>query len=181
MLRSSRIATPFKSRPRSSPRAASSRCRPTRCTAWRPIRFSADAVARLFAVKGRAAERALPLIAADVEQVAEPPRLAAADRRRAGRDVLAGSADAARRALQRRWRTASRAEPDASASACRRTPSRALCAGACRRPLTATSANLSGEPPTADPDEVERALGGRIDLLLDAGRAPAVSRRPSST
>ena len=32
--------------------------------------FHADAVARVFAVKGRTAERALPLIAADAEQVA---------------------------------------------------------------------------------------------------------------
>src|SRR3979409_2671698 len=32
--------------------------------------FSAEAVARIFAVKRRAAERALPLIAADVAQVA---------------------------------------------------------------------------------------------------------------
>src|SRR5436190_24044433 len=31
--------------------------------------FRADAVARLFAVKGRAPERALPLIAADLEQI----------------------------------------------------------------------------------------------------------------
>jgi len=37
-------------------------------------------------------------------------------------------------------------------------------------PLTATSANLSDEPPTSDPDEVERTLRERIDLLLDAGR-----------
>ena len=33
--------------------------------------FRADAVARVFAVKGRAAERALPLIAADADQVAD--------------------------------------------------------------------------------------------------------------
>src|SRR3954469_349633 len=32
--------------------------------------FRADAVARLFAVKGRSSERALPLIAADLEQIA---------------------------------------------------------------------------------------------------------------
>ena len=48
---------------------------------------------------------------------------------------------------------------------------RGLCR-ACHRPLTATSANLSGEPPSADPDEVARTLGARIDLLLDDGRAP---------
>ena len=64
------------------------------------------------------------------------------------------------------------AVPGPSASACRLIAvARAVCAG-CGRPLTATSANVSGEPATADPDEVERALGDRIDLLLDAGRTP---------
>jgi L-threonylcarbamoyladenylate synthase len=48
---------------------------------------------------------------------------------------------------------------------------RELCR-ACGRVLTATSANLSGEPPSSDPDEVERALGNGVDLLLDAGRTP---------
>jgi L-threonylcarbamoyladenylate synthase len=51
-------------------------------------------------------------------------------------------------------------------------PAAAVARAVCRavgRPVTATSANISGQPATADPDEVERALGARIDLLLDAG------------
>src|SRR5262249_25674176 len=40
------------------------------------------------------------------------------------------------------------------------------------RPITATSANVSGDAPTADPSEVERTLGDRIDLLIDTGPAP---------
>ena len=40
---------------------------------------------------------------------------------------------------------------------------RAICRGA-GGPLTATSANRSGQPATADPDEVERALGDDLDL-----------------
>ena len=39
-------------------------------------------------------------------------------------------------------------------------------------PLTGTSANRSGEPPLADPDEVARALGAGIDVLVDGGPAP---------
>jgi L-threonylcarbamoyladenylate synthase len=35
--------------------------------------------------------------------------------------------------------------------------------------LTATSANVSGEPASSDPDEVERALARSIDLLVDGG------------
>jgi len=39
-------------------------------------------------------------------------------------------------------------------------------------PVTATSANLSGEPGLTDPDEVMRMLGEKIDLLLDGGATP---------
>lgn len=39
-------------------------------------------------------------------------------------------------------------------------------------PLTGTSANRSGEPPLADPDDVARALGAGIDILVDGGRTP---------
>jgi len=38
------------------------------------------------------------------------------------------------------------------------------------RPITATSANLSGEPATDDADCVERTLGDRIEMLIDVGR-----------
>jgi L-threonylcarbamoyladenylate synthase len=48
---------------------------------------------------------------------------------------------------------------------------RAICRSA-GRPVTATSANRSGQPPTADPDEVERSLGREVDLLIDAGPTP---------
>ncbi len=45
---------------------------------------------------------------------------------------------------------------------------RALCEAA-GAPLTATSANISGRPATADPAVVAAELGTRIDLLVDAG------------
>jgi len=130
--------------------------------------FSAAAVARLFAVKGRAAERALPLIAADGAQAAEhlgrltptgqkladrfwpgPLTLLLAAPRALAQDVTGGTG-----------KVGVRVPADAVA--------RAICAEA-GRPITATSANVSGEPATADPDQVERTLGDRIDLLIDAG------------
>jgi L-threonylcarbamoyladenylate synthase len=37
-------------------------------------------------------------------------------------------------------------------------------------PVTATSANRSGEPPLADPDEVARLFEGTVDLLVDGGK-----------
>ena len=48
---------------------------------------------------------------------------------------------------------------------------RALCA-ASGRPLTATSANVSGEPATTDPGEVAVRFAGTLDVLVDAGPTP---------
>ena len=39
-------------------------------------------------------------------------------------------------------------------------------------PLTATSANLSGQPPLSDPDRVAAAFEGKLDVLIDGGRTP---------
>jgi len=133
--------------------------------------FNRAAVARLFDAKGREADRALPLIAANVSQIVEylgpltplaqrlsgqywpgPLTLAVAASPALPREVTGGRTTVAVRV------------PAADIA-------RAVCAG-CGRPVTATSANLSGGPPTADPDEVERLLGDRIDFLLDTGPAP---------
>ncbi|MGB8958230.1 MAG: L-threonylcarbamoyladenylate synthase [Candidatus Aminicenantales bacterium] len=45
-------------------------------------------------------------------------------------------------------------------------------------PLTATSANLSGERELADPAEVKTLFDGRIDFIVDAGPTPG--GRPST-
>jgi L-threonylcarbamoyladenylate synthase len=130
--------------------------------------FCAGAVARVFAVKGRDAARALPLIAADTAQVTghlgaltrigahlaarfwpgpltliipAPTALAA--------DVTGGTGRVGVRV------------PDSLVA-------REICRAA-GRPVTATSANRSGQPATADPGEVERTLGADVDLLIDAG------------
>lgn len=130
--------------------------------------FNRAAVGRVFAVKGREPNRALPLIAADVAQVEShlgalapmaraiaarfwpgPLTLVVASPPTLGRDITGGLGT-----------VGIRVPADEIA--------RAVCAG-CGRPVTATSANLSGEPPTADPDVVERTLGDRVDFLLDTG------------
>jgi L-threonylcarbamoyladenylate synthase len=130
--------------------------------------FSAEAVARVFAVKGRAAERALPLIAADAAQVTQH---------------LAALSPVAARLAERFWpgpltllvpapRALAREVTGGTGKVGVRVPAdavaRAICA-ASGRPVTATSANVSGEPATASPDDVERTLGDRIDLLIDTG------------
>lgn len=39
-------------------------------------------------------------------------------------------------------------------------------------PITATSANISSEPPADNPDAVLNYFGERIDLIIDAGKTP---------
>ena len=133
--------------------------------------FSAAGVARVFAVKGRAAEQALPLIAADAAQAAEHlGRLPPAGQRLAERFwpgpltlLVAAPRGLARGVTGGTGKVGVRVPADAVA--------RAICAET-GRPITATSANVSGEPPTPDPDQVERTLGDRIDLLIDTGMTP---------
>ena len=130
--------------------------------------FRADSVAKIFAVKGRSAERALPLIAADAEQV---------------RDRIGALPPLAERLASRFWpgpltlllvapSTLAEAVSGGTGKVGVRVPdhavARALCA-ACKTPLTATSANISGTPPSSDPDEIWRTLGDRVDVLVDAG------------
>jgi L-threonylcarbamoyladenylate synthase len=133
--------------------------------------FHADAIARVFAVKGRPAGQALPLIASDTAQIAARlgPLPAVGERLAAkfwpGPLTLLISAPPA-------------LAPAVAAGTGRvgvRVPAHEIARAICRsadRPVTATSANRTGQPPTADPAEVERALGDHLDLLIDAGRSP---------
>jgi L-threonylcarbamoyladenylate synthase len=136
--------------------------------------FNHAAVTRVFEVKGRAAGQALPLVAADLEQVQRH---------------LGDLPPLARRLVERFWPgplTLLLAAPDTlapqvsggTAKVGVRVPAHAVTTALCRGcggPLTATSANISGSPPTADPDVVVRALGDLIDILVDGGRSPGGS------
>ena len=132
--------------------------------------FSPDAVARLFAVKGRSDDRPLPLVAADVAQAAALGPLTSVGRGLGERywpgplTLLVAAPRALAIAVHARTGKVGVRVP-------RDDVARAICRAA-RTPLTATSANVSGAPATADPDEVERTLGSRIDLLIDTGAAP---------
>jgi L-threonylcarbamoyladenylate synthase len=133
---------------------------------------SLRAIARLFAVKGRAADRAVALIGADVDQVVRH---------------LGELSDLARRLASAYWpgpltllvdRPPSIPEELTSGSPLVgvRVPNddaaRELCL-ACGHLLTATSANISGEPGSDDPDVVARVFAtSDVEMLLDAGRTP---------
>jgi len=131
--------------------------------------FRRDAIARLFEVKGRPSDRAVPLIAADVEQVVTKLGALSPVARRLADDFWPGP-------LTLLVSAPDTLAPEVTAGTGRigvRVPAhataRALCR-ACATPLTATSANLSDRQPTSDADEVARTLGPRIDLLLDGGK-----------
>jgi L-threonylcarbamoyladenylate synthase len=135
---------------------------------------SESAVARLFAVKGRPLERAVPLVAADVSQIE-----AAFDR----------LPEAARRLGERFWPgpltlllplhgESGRVCVSLAGGTRRigvRVPNHAVTRAVCYAAgglVTATSANPSGHPATNDADEVALTLGNSIELLLDAGSTP---------
>jgi L-threonylcarbamoyladenylate synthase len=137
---------------------------------------SERAVGALFAIKERAGDQALPLIAASFEQAEGIARLTPIARRLADRfwpgrlTIVVPAARAFARGV---------AAADGSIAV--RVPDQPIAraiAAAFGRPLTATSANRSGEPPAVTADDVIAAFGETIEIVLDAG--PAASRAPST-
>lgn len=133
--------------------------------------FNVSAVDRVFRVKGRTQERALPLIAADIAQIhAHIGPLSELGARLADRFwpgpltlLIPAPASLADAVTGGTGRVGVRVPDDAIV--------RAVCAGV-GRPITATSANISGEPATIDPEVVEQTLGDAVDYLLDTGMTP---------
>ncbi len=132
--------------------------------------FSRDAIARLTTVKGRSSERAIALIASDTAQVVadlgELPPLA---------HKLASAFWPGPLTLLVPRPSAVPAELTGGSSLVGvRVPNDDTARELCRfwgHVLTATSANLSGEPASDDPDYVARVFQDRdVALLLDAGK-----------
>jgi L-threonylcarbamoyladenylate synthase len=126
-----------------------------------------DAMAALFALKRRAPERTVALVAANLAQAETLATLGTQGRLLARYFwpgpltlVVPAAADLAGSVLSDEHLVGIRVPDHAVA--------RAL-AELCGHPLTATSANRSGEPATSDPDEVVAQLPG-LGLLVDAGR-----------
>jgi L-threonylcarbamoyladenylate synthase len=133
--------------------------------------FSTDAVARVFAAKGRAAERALALIAADIAQIEDRLGPLSPEARRLAAAFWPGPLTL----LVPRPATMPDEVTGGLAQVGVRVPAHAVARGLCRasaRPLTATSANPSGAPAPAHPGDVARTLSEAVALLLDAGPAP---------
>lgn len=129
------------------------------------------AVQRLFAIKGRSSDQAVPLVAADYAQVV------------ARLGVLPPIADRLARAF---WPgplslvipTVTEIAPQVhggTGAVAVRVPKHAVTRMLARLfgyPLTASSANLHGRSPTPDADEVAATLGDDLSVLVDAGPSP---------
>jgi L-threonylcarbamoyladenylate synthase len=133
--------------------------------------FMPGAVARLYKVKDRPAQQAIPLLLPDAGAM-----------RLVCRDVP----DLAWEMAERFWPGGlslvlwrSPIVPDAVAAGgdtvAVRVPDQAFVRALCRQlgaPLAATSANRHSRPDPVTAEEAEAALGGRIPLILDGGRCP---------
>jgi L-threonylcarbamoyladenylate synthase len=132
---------------------------------------SAAAMAQLYRIKGRPVDLAIPLIASGLGQIEAAGGVLDPRSRRLAEAFWPGPLTLVIQA----W-----AELDARVHAGRgtvavRVPDHAvarLLADACGWPITATSANRSGEPAATDPEGVRAALGGLIDGVIDAGPSP---------
>jgi L-threonylcarbamoyladenylate synthase len=126
------------------------------------------AVARVFEAKGRVRTVALPLIAGSLAQVL----------------ALTGELPIHTRALMGRfwpgpltlvipaWPGLARAIHGGAGTVAVRVPAHPIARGlaaAYGYPVTSTSANVSGEPACASPNDVEASLGACLEILLDGG------------
>ena len=127
-----------------------------------------DAVERLYVVKGRPAEKAIPLLLAAADEVGS---------------VAREISPAARALMRKFWPGALtlvlKKQPHippavtATATVAVRVPDHPVVRELIRAlgaPLAATSANRSGQPELLDAQAIAEVLGGALDLILDGGR-----------
>lgn len=133
-------------------------------------------IERLFAAKGRPPDKAIALLLADTAQAAEIGDLGEAARVLAAAFWPGGLTLVVPRRTDRPLPaalTGGALAPGAIPTVGLRVPDHAAprALAAALGPLPTTSANRSGEPEARDADEIERLLGGSIDLVLDGGPA----------
>jgi L-threonylcarbamoyladenylate synthase len=135
--------------------------------------FSSSALSRLFQLKGREAGRPVGLIAADAAMAFSVAREIPADTRRLADAFWPGPLTIVMPA--RDEIAPELAGPDGVGVRVSPNPiARALSAGL-GRPITATSANLSGEPPASTLDQARAGLGAKVKVYLEGGKLTASS------
>jgi L-threonylcarbamoyladenylate synthase len=133
--------------------------------------FQPEAVAALYAVKGRPADKAIPILVAQIEDVA---RVARAVPPVAWRLVERFWPGGLTLVLPRSDRVPAivTAGGDTVAVRCPDHPLPLALMNAVGAPLAATSANLSGQPSPATARQVIEQLAGRLPLIIDGGECP---------
>jgi L-threonylcarbamoyladenylate synthase len=138
---------------------------------------SALAVGRIFLSKQRSQDRPIPLVAGSVEQVRE----SAGTLTPLGERLASGFWPGPLTLIIPASRSLCREVHLGAGTVAVRVPDHAVAralALAAGHALTSTSANVSGRDAPASADEVAVALGGAIDVLIDAG--PASGGLPST-
>jgi L-threonylcarbamoyladenylate synthase len=133
------------------------------------LAFNAQAVESIYAAKDRPAEKAIPILIGDREDL----------------EKVAGTIpDAARQLAARFWpgpltilvpkRLDLPQAVSATATVGVRVPDHEVARALLRRagPLAVTSANISGSQSPVTAEEVYEQLGGRISLIIDGGKTP---------
>jgi L-threonylcarbamoyladenylate synthase len=133
---------------------------------------NAAAIERIYAIKGRRAGEALPLIAADLDALrelgAEPPLLA----RRLAEAFWPGALTLVLPIAAGRFPEALTAGGSTIAVRVPNHPVARAIASIAGGLVTSTSANRSGQPPASTADELNAALGDDIAVLVDGGATP---------
>jgi L-threonylcarbamoyladenylate synthase len=131
--------------------------------------FQREAIERIYQIKNRSHQKAIPILLADLEDL---------------REITPPLSPSAERLAERFWPGALTlilpllpSLPDnisPSPTIGVRIPDHDSARSLIRvsGPLAATSANLSGEPPALTADQVRENLGDRVQLILDGGNAP---------
>ena len=135
--------------------------------------FNLQAVANVFAAKGREAVRSLPLLVADMMMAEELASEVSARFRILARHywpgpltiIVPASAKVPLRVTGNTGRLAMRQSRSKVAQ---------MLIERINQPLIATSANLSGQPTCASGIEVFGTMAGRVDLVLDGGMSPGL-------
>jgi L-threonylcarbamoyladenylate synthase len=130
--------------------------------------FQPEAVAALYVVKGRSEEKAIPILVAQIEDVARVARaVPPAAWRLAERFWPGGLTIVLPRAAK--VPDVVTAGGDTVAVRCPAHPVPLALMNALGAPLAATSANLSGQPSPATARQVIEQLAGRLPLIIDGG------------
>ena len=134
--------------------------------------FSSSAIRRLFRIKGREPGRPVGLIAADTAMAFSVAREIPIDARRLADAFWPGPLTII--VLARDELAPELAGSDGVGVRVSPNPvARALSAGL-GRPITATSANLSGQPPASTVGEARAGLGEKVKVYLEGGKLAAL-------